>query len=466
MIESEERGSVTVSGSGWDNFASLHFPDAPRVLVRPPGPNSQRLLSRQARRESNARTYARGLPFAPAEGRGATIRDVDGNTFIDCLGGAGTLNVGHNNPMVMAEVRRFLASDPILLGLDFPTDPRDRFIESLFSVLPSELREHGRIQFCGPTGTDATDAAIKLVKTATGRHEVIAFQGGYHGMGQGPLSLMGATAPKQRLGALLPGSHFMPYGYCFRCPLKLTLDSCGLACAHFLGTSLADSHSGITKPAAIIVEAVQGEGGSIVPPPGWLRQVASYARTNDVPLICDEIQSGMGRTGTWFAFEHEGVVPDVILLSKAIGGIGFPISAVIYHERLDRWEPGAHAGTFRGNQIAMVAGAAAIAFMREHDLPGHAARLGARLLGDLRSALGGHELVSDSRGRGLMIGVEMASSAAARAFRAACLSRGLIIELGGRGDAVLRLLPPLVLTDELAQRIVEIMAEALGSLAA
>src|SRR5262245_12024166 len=388
-----------------DAFAGLHFPDAPTIVVRPPGPNSQRLLDNQGRRESNARTYPRGLPFAPADARGATIKDADGNVFIDALGGAGTLNVGHNHPDVLAAVREFLAGEPILHGLDFPTDAKDRFIETLFEVLPPELREYGRIQFCGPTGTDATDAAIKLARTATGRHEIIAFQGAYHGMGQGPLSLMGATAPKDRLGALLPGVHFMPYGYCARCPLALTIDRCDLACARMLGNSLADSHSGITKPAAIIVEAVQGEGGSIVPPAGWLRQIADYAQQHDVPLICDEIQSGMGRTGKWFAFEHEGVVPDIVLLSKAIGGIGFPLSVVIYHERLDRWAPGAHAGTFRGNQVAMVAGTAALRFMRDHDLPRHAARLGARLVDDLRAALSSHPLVADVRGRGLMMGI-------------------------------------------------------------
>src|SRR5579871_6152689 len=161
---------------------------------------------------------------------------------------------------------------------------------------------------------------------------------------------MGATAPKESLGALLPGVHFMPYANCTRCPLKLKRDMCGLACTHMLGSALEDDHSGITRPAAIIVEAIQGEGGTIVPPTGWLRSIARYARGYDVPLICDEIQSGMGRTGKWFAFEHEDIDPDIVLLSKSLGGMGLPISVMIYHKRLDRWKPGAHAGTFRGNQ--------------------------------------------------------------------------------------------------------------------
>jgi diaminobutyrate-2-oxoglutarate transaminase len=443
-----------------DTLEALSFPDAPKVVTDLPGPRSRALLARQEARESGARTYPRGLPIALAEARGATVRDVDGNVFIDGLGAAGVLAVGHNNPYVVDAVRAFLDSGHVVSGLDFPTEVKDRFVEALFGVLPASVRDHARIQFCGPTGSDATDAAIKLVKTATGRTDVVAFRGGYHGMGQGPLSLMGHTSPRRGLGGLLPGVHFMPYGYCVRCPLNLTLDRCGLACAHALGTALQDSHGGLPAPAGILVEPVQGEGGTIVPPAGWLRTVADYARAAEAPLICDEIQSGLGRTGRWFAFEHEDVVPDVILLSKAIGGLGLPLSVVVYHERLDRWRPGAHAGTFRGNQMAMAAGTAAIAFMRSHGLVEHAARLGARLLEDLRGALGGSPLVRDVRGRGLMIGVEAATSAAARRMRAASLARGLILELGGRDDTVLRLLPPLVLTEGQALRIVEILADA------
>jgi len=226
------------------------------------------------------------------------------------------------------------------------------------------------------------------------------------------------------------------------------------------GSAIEDSHSGITKPAAIIVEAIQGEGGTIVPPPGWLQVIAAYARENDVPLICDEIQSGLGRTGRWFAFEHEGIVPDMILMSKALGGIGLPISVVVYHERLDRWGPGAHAGTFRGNQMAMAAGTAALEFMQAHRLVEHAARLGAVLMRTFRSAFGRSPIISDIRGRGLMIGIECVSPQVARLLQATCLSHGLLIELGGRGGRVLRLLPPLVITDAHAEAIFRILERA------
>jgi diaminobutyrate-2-oxoglutarate transaminase len=445
-------------------LASLSFQDAPLIVTPPPGPETRRLLDRQSQRESNARTYPRGLPIAPAAARGATIKDVDGNVYIDCLAGAGALNAGHNNPFILDEVKRFLASEHVLTSLDLPTVPKDQFVEQLFDILPPPLRDSGRIQFCGPTGSDAVDAAIKLAKHATGRHEVLAFQGGYHGMGQGPLALMGNTGPKRGLGPLAAGVHFMPYGHCHECALGLTVDRCDLACARMLGSALEDSFSGIAEPAAIVVEAIQGEAGTIVPPDGWLEKIAAYARRNEVPLICDEIQTGLGRTGRWFAFEHAGIVPDVIVLSKSIGGLGFPISVVIYHENLDRWQPGAHAGTFRGNQIAMVAGAAAIDFIKRNGLVEHAASLGEQMLADLRGGVGSSPLVSQVRGKGLMIGVEVASTEIARSMRAACLQRGLIIELGGRGDRTLRLLPPLVLTETQAERIGTILVEALAEI--
>jgi diaminobutyrate-2-oxoglutarate transaminase len=452
---------VVLLTSPTDALAHLNFPDAPRMVTPPPGPESRRLLERQSQRESNARTYPRGLPIAPAEARGATLKEVDGNVYIDCLAGAGALNAGHNNPFIVEEVQRFLSSDHVLTSLDLPTVPKDRFVECLFEILPAPLRERGRIQFCGPTGSDAVDAAIKLVKHATGRGEILAFQGAYHGMGQGPLTLMGNTGPKRGLGPLLPGVHFQPYGHCGSCALGLTVDRCDLACARMVGSVLEDPFSGIAEPAAIILEAIQGEAGTIVPPDGWLEKVAGYARANSVPLICDEIQTGLGRTGRWFAFEHDGIVPDVVILSKSIGGLGFPISVIVYDESLDVWGPGAHAGTFRGNQIAMVAGAAAIDFIRDYDLVEHAAVLGRRLLADLHGALDSSPLVRQVRGRGLMIGVELTETSVARAMRAACLRRGLIIELGGRGDRTLRLLPPLVLTEELAARVGTILVDAL-----
>jgi diaminobutyrate-2-oxoglutarate transaminase len=443
-------------------LAALSFPEAPRVLTPPPGPKSRDLLARQAARESNARSYPRRLPIALAEARGATVRDVDGNTYIDCLAGAGSLNAGHNNPDVVAAVQQALAEDHVATTLDLPTHLKDEFTSEILSLMPRELREHGRIQFCGPAGTFAVDAAIKLAKIATGRTGVVSFRGAYHGMGQGPLSLMGATSPKQGLGPLLADVHFMPYGYCLRCPLKLSPDMCRTACASLFDTALGDPFSGMVKPAAVIVEPIQGEGGVVVPPDGWLARIAASARDHDVPLICDEIQTGLGRTGRWFAFEHEDVVPDAVVLSKSIGGLGLPIAVVVYHERLDRWQPGAHAGTFRGNQLAMAAGIAGIRFMREANLVDHAAAVGQRLMEGLRRLAADNPAIREVRGRGLMVRAEMATPDAARAIQAGCLACGVIVELGGRGNTVVRFLPPLVLTADQADAVVAVFAASLA----
>ncbi len=183
--------------------------------------------------------------------------------------------------------------------------------------------------------------------------------------------------------------HFMPFPYCYRCPLGLRPQSCGMACAKLLESSLEDPYSGLPKPAGVIVEPIQGEGGTIVPPPGWLAEVRAITRRHEVPLIVDEIQTGFGRTGAMFACEHDGVTPDVIVLSKALGGIGYPLSGIAYDEALDTWEPGAHIGTFRGNQVGMAAGAAAIELMGELDLPAHARELGELALGLLRAGARG-----------------------------------------------------------------------------
>ncbi|MCL2768965.1 MAG: aminotransferase class III-fold pyridoxal phosphate-dependent enzyme, partial [Solirubrobacterales bacterium] len=301
----------------------LHFEPAPAIVGAVPGPRSRELLAEQERLESRARSYPRSVPIAPAQGRGATVRDVDGNTFIDLFGGAGVLNVGHSHPAVLeaaaAQERR------LVHALDFPTEPKLGLMRKLKRLLPGGLREAARFHFGGPTGSDAVEAALKLVRAATGRAAMIAFQGSYHGMTAGALSV---TSDVHYAGRAPAEVHFMPYPYCYRCPLGLEPDSCGMACARLLESSLGDSHSGIPKPAGVIVEAIQGEGGTIVPPPGYLRELRRITHAHGVPLIVDEVQTGFARTGRMFACEHDGVAPDVLVLSKALGGIGYPLSCI------------------------------------------------------------------------------------------------------------------------------------------
>jgi diaminobutyrate-2-oxoglutarate transaminase len=448
---------------GEHNFDELHFEPAPALAGEVPGPGSREMLAEQDELESSARSYPRSVPVAIEAGRGATMRDVDGNTFIDFFGGAGVLNVGHNHPAVMRAASE--QQEKLVHALDFPTKPKLRLMRKLKSLLPGSLRERARFHFGGPTGSDAIEAALKLTHAHTGRDAVIAFQGSYHGMTNGALSV---TSDVGFGGSAVSPVHFMPYPYCYRCPLGLKPDSCEMACARLLDTSLEDPHSGIPLPAAILIEPIQGEGGTIVPPDGYLSEVRRIAHKHEVPLICDEIQTGFARTGKMFAVEHDGVTPDVMTLSKALGGIGYPLSCIAYDSELDGWKPGAHIGTFRGHQVAMAAGFAAIEFMQEVDLPEHAAMLGELTLGLLREAQDTLPSIGDVRGRGLMIGIELVKDRdtkepwpeMAAQVRSECFRRGVIIEVGGHFGNVARFLPPLVITRELLLTGVEIFVES------
>jgi diaminobutyrate-2-oxoglutarate transaminase len=449
--------------NGEQNFEELHFAPAPVLDGEVPGPRSREMLAEQDELESSARSYPRSVPVAIEEGRGATMKDVDGNTFIDFFGGAGVLNVGHSHPAVIEAASE--QQQKLVHALDFPTRPKLRLMRKLRSLLPGSLQERARFHFGGPTGSDAIESALKLTRAHTGREAVIAFQGSYHGMTKEALSL---TSDTSFGGPTSTPVHFMPYPYCYRCPLGLKPDSCDMACAKLLDTSLSDPHTGIPKPAAVLIEPIQGEGGTIVPPDGYLTEVRRITREHDVPLICDEIQSGFARTGKMFAVEHDGVTPDVMTLSKALGGIGYPLSCIAYDSSLDTWTQGAHIGTFRGHQVAMAAGLAAIEFMQEVDLPGHAAALGELTLGLLRDVQDTLPSVGDVRGRGLMIGIELVKDRdtkepwpeMAAQIRTECFRKGVIIEVGGHFGNVARFLPPLVITRELLLAGIEIFVDA------
>ena len=369
--------------------------------------NDSPLLARQSQQESNARSYPRRIPLALKRAKGIHVEDVEGRRFIDCLAGAGTLALGHNHPVVIEAIQQVLADELPLHTLDLTTPVKDQFVQDLFGLLPEALRAEAKIQFCGPTGTDAVEAALKLVRTATGRSTVLSFQGGYHGMSLGALSLMGSLGPKKPMGALLGnGVQFLPYPYDYRCPFGLGGEQGVQVNLRYLENLLNDPEGGVPLPAAVIVEAVQGEGGMIPADLDWLRGVRRITEQAGVALIVDEIQSGFARTGKMFAFEHAGIVPDVVVLSKAIGG-SLPLAVVVYRDWLDTWLPGAHAGTFRGNQMAMAAGSAVMRYLKEQCLPEHAAAMGDRLREHLLILQRDYPQLGDIRGRGLMLGVEV-----------------------------------------------------------
>ncbi|WP_330316586.1 diaminobutyrate--2-oxoglutarate transaminase family protein [Streptomyces platensis] len=432
----------------------------------PAAPAHEGILRRQSLRESAARTYARSLPIVPVRARGLTIEGADGRRYLDCLSGAGTLALGHNHPVVLEAIRTVLDSGAPLHVLDLATPVKDAFTTELFATLPGELAEKARIQFCGPAGTDAVEAAFTLVRTATGRDGLMAFSGAYHGMTSEALAASG--------GAQHTSVVRLPYPYDYRCPFGTGGERGAELAARWTQNLLDDHKSGVPSPAGMILEPVQGEGGVIPAPDGWLRRMREITAARQIPLIVDEVQTGVGRTGAFWAVDHSGIVPDVIVLSKAIGG-SLPLAVIVYREELDAWQPGAHAGTFRGNQLAMAAGAATLAYVRANGLDRRAGELGARMLARLSSLAAAHDCIGDVRGRGLMLGVELvdrdadadatgarpAAPELAAAVRDACLDRGLIVELGGRHSAVVRLLPPLTITDEQADAILDRLADAI-----
>ncbi|MDR6553502.1 aspartate aminotransferase family protein [Paenibacillus qinlingensis] len=430
-------------------------------------------LESQKRRESNARTYPRKIPIAITEARGIQVKDADGRTYYDCLAGAGTLALGHNHPVVIEAMKEVLTTGLPLHTLDLTTPVKENFVDELFDILPAEFAKNARIQFCGPTGADAVEAAMKLVKTATGRSGMMSFHGGYHGMTSGALSLTGNLGPKRQVGGLLPGTQFLPYPYDYRCPFGIGGEQGHQIGSRYIEHLLDDPESGVLSPAGMIMELVQGEGGVIPAPHAWAREIRRMTKEREIPLIIDEVQTGIGRTGRMFAFEHAGIIPDVIVISKAIGG-GLPLSVIVYREELDKWEPGAHAGTFRGNQLAMAAGTATLRIIREERLVEHAAAVGERLCKHLEQTKTAVTCIGQVRGRGLMIGAEIvdtereadrigsypANQGLAREIQQQCLKRGLILELGGRHGSVVRFLPPLNVTEQEIDRIAEIFHEA------
>lgn len=443
--------------------------DHPIVTGELPGPRSAALLARQDERESSARTYPRRLPIAIARGEGCYIEDLDGNVFIDFLNGAGSLPLGHSHPELLEAVEAQL---PVFqLGLDFPTEIRDEFIAAHMSMLPAEMQGNTKIGFCGPTGANAVEAAIKLCKTATGRSEIIAFQGGYHGGSHGAMAASALVEQKRRVAGQMPGVHFFPFPYGLRSPLPGDPETLGARCVEYLSRTLKDPLGGIPLPAAVIVEVIQGEGGVIPASTDFMRGLRELTRELDIPLIVDEVQCGCGRSGDWFAFEQHGIVPDVIVASKAAGGLGMPVALILYDKRLDLWEAGAHTGTFRGNQLAFAAGVRAIQIIKRDGVMQNVQELSAVAVEALQELVDRHSFVAEVRGTGFMLGVEFVDPETgdpdgdvARRVQRASLERGLILECGGRDDAVVRLLPALNTSRRTLDQALSILSDAVATI--
>jgi len=437
--------------------------EAPSV-DSPPGRKSRRLLRKQEAIESNATLYPGEIPIAFEEGRGATLKDVNGNVYLDFFAGIGVLNVGHANPYVTeAAVEQ---SRRLPHTLDFPTEARLELIETLDEIAPPGLRNNNRVNFGGPTGSDAVEATIKLAKYHTGNDGLIAFRGSFRGETSGAFSLTADTEHKRHYTQHLPEVEHVRYPYPFRQDgsddelVDLVLEE--------IKTLLGDRYGGLSNPAGVWVKPIQGEGGTVVPPDGFLPGLRDICDDYGVPLIVDEVQTGMGRTGEWWASNHYDVTPDIMPMAKALGS-GFPLSGMMYSEDLDTWESGGHTGTFRGFNPAMRASVRSIEYIREHDLLDHATRLGNWIVDRLRDLEATNPHAGEVRGKGLFVGVEIVSEDGTPApdllaeIRTACYEDGVLVWAGGRGDNVIRLLPPLVVTDEQVEDGIGVLVDAIES---
>ncbi len=390
--------------------------------------------------EAEVRSYCRSFPTVFAVASGATLTDTAGTEYIDFLAGAGVMSYGHNNPAIKSKVMQYLMGDGMVHSLDMYTTAKHDFMDTLYNVILKPRGMDYKVTFPGPTGTNAVETALKYARMATGRENVIAFTNAFHGMTQGSLSLTGNKSSRSAGGVTLSGVSRMPFdGYMGE----------GVDTAEYLDKMLSDGSSGIDAPAAIIVETVQSEGGLNVASFEWLRKIEQVARKHDVLFIIDDIQIGCGRSGKFFSFEDAGITPDIICLSKALGGMGLPMSLVLFRPGLDVLTPGQHNGTFRGHNLAFVAAKAALDLWRdptfENVIQANAHTIRERLESIVAKYSGSGAHV---RGRGMMLGISWDDASIASKVSKAAFARKLIVETCGAEGQVLKLLPPLVISPE------------------
>lgn len=405
--------------------------------------------------ESKVRSYSRSFPVVFQRAYGATLEDEDGNCFIDFLAGAGALNYGHNHPALRTALVRYMLSDGISHGLDMATDAKRTFMRTFNSVILQPRNMEYKLQFTGPTGANAVEAALKIARKVTGRHNVVAFTNGYHGVSLGALAVTGNRYFRGAAGTPLSGASFLPYdGYL----------GAGIDTTEYLDKALSDESGGLDRPAAVIVESIQGEGGINVASDSWMKALQSVCHKHNALLIVDEIQMGCGRTGEFFSFERTGVTPDVITLSKSLSGYGMPLSVVLLNPEWDKWQPGEHSGTFRGNNLAFVTATAALElFWKTDELSKEVRRKGRIMQERLQQVVSSSDDKTFSiRGRGMVMGLDCGSGSTAGHVARRAFERGLVVERCGAESQVIKFLPPLTIDDATLQRGLDIIEEALN----
>ncbi len=401
--------------------------------------------------ESNVRSYSRSFPTVFTEARWSTLVDQQGREYIDFLAGAGTLNYGHNNPILKQALLDYIESDGVVHGLDMATEAKADFLETLKKRILEPRGLDYKVQFTGPTGANAVEAALKVARNVTGRQNVISFTNGFHGVTLGAVAATANSHYRDAAGIPPAGVSFLPYdGY-----LGEDVDT-----SEYLAQVLADGSSGVDQPAAVIVETVQGEGGLNVAGFEWLRRVEDLCRKYDMLLIVDDIQAGCGRTGPFFSFENAGISPDIVTMSKSLSGYGLPFSIVLLKPELDTWKPGEHNGTFRGHNLAFVTAKAAIdEYWSNDDLTRDVERKG-KMIREKLDALAAADDRLSTRGRGMMQGLDCSDGELAGRITSHAFENGLVIETSGSDGQVVKCLCPLTISDRQLQEGLAILDQA------
>ena len=391
--------------------------------------------------ESNVRSYCRSFPTVFTKAKGSAMTDENGKEYIDFFAGAGALNFGHNPDAMNKAMIAYLESDGIGHSMDMYTVPKRNFLEFFQSNILAPRGMNYKVQFAGPTGTNAVEAAVKLARKVKGRSNIFALMGAFHGMTLGAVSLTTDRCSREGAGIPLNNVTHIPAPYMFP-----ELDTIA-----YMERLITDDHSGVEKPAAIILESVQADGGIYAFDVQWLQRLRQLCDKHDVLLIMDDIQAGIGRCGYFFSFERAGIIPDMVTISKSIGGCGMPLAMVLFKPELDIWEPGQHTGTFRGNQLALGAGLEGMKYFVENGLDAEVRRKGELVDKFIKEEICPMDSRLSYRGIGLLWGIDFGAFPGdpVKALVSACFRNGVIAERVGRDNSVLKMMPALTISDEL-----------------
>lgn len=402
--------------------------------------------------ESEVRSYIRNFNTVFEKAKGHRLWDVDGREYIDFFAGAGALNYGHNHDKMKQALVEYIVSDGISHSLDMGTKAKAEFLAKFNEVILKPRNLDYKVMFPGPTGTNAVESALKLARKVTGRSNIVHFTNAFHGMTLGSLAVTGNRFKRRGAGIPLNNTVTVPYD---------TYLENGLDTTTLLSKLLDDQGSGVTLPAAVIVETVQGEGGVNVASFEWLRKLEEVCRNRGILLIVDDVQMGCGRTGPFFSFEEAGIQPDIVCLSKSISGYGLPMALTLFRRELDVWEPGEHNGTFRGHNLAFVTATTALDFWEDKQLEEQTSRRGKFVRSFLNEIVENNPKIhGEVRGRGMINGIKCKVEGLADQISMEAFKRGLVIETSGAESEVIKLLPPLNIPDDALYKGLNILAES------